>query len=83
MELEQELKRMESEQGTYYIGSDRYAFQVVSTISPCRKLVSLHEGTRLIAISRRQNGTWHEMGHDVRSGRYVFGVAQTTLDPNF
>jgi hypothetical protein len=76
-----------TEKGTYYIGSDQYAFETVATISPQRKVVRLvyedRKSTELITISKRRDGKWREMGHDHRSGRYVFGAARTELDPSF
>jgi len=70
------------ERGTYYIGSDRYAFELVRQTSPKRAVVVLkgQEG-REIEITKRKGGEWREKG--VRVGYYLFGEAETRIDPNF
>lgn len=68
------------DKGTFYIGSDSYAFEVVGTLSPKRKVVNV-DGLGFVEISLRKDGNWREAGNTV--GRYVFGVAVTYLDPSF
>lgn len=68
------------DKGSYYIGSDQYAFEVVGTLSPKRKLVNV-DGLGFHEISLRKDGKWREAGSTV--GYYSFGAAVTDLDPGF
>lgn len=70
-----------ADKGTYYIGSDQYQFRLIS-IKKRNALVEI-DGFEVAAIYKNIRGRWVHKGQDERSGRFVFGIAETKLDPSF
>jgi len=70
-----------ADKGTYHIGSDSYAFRLIS-IKKRNALVEI-DGFDVRAIYKNKRNNWVNKGKDERSGKYVFGKATTELDPNF